>query len=241
MRKLRTLRVGGALGAVLLCALAACALFAVAGAAQSGRRRPAPQTPQAQPSPAATPESESESESESRPRPADLKARGVLVSFAIMEQDDVGFGASHTMMDDVAESFRARLGSSASISVTSAGRGTRSTARQLAKGERETYVVLIGLEDERDPMSRGTGTGRSNHALIVRTTLFEPQTGAIKYTDAIYQRPVRETVRVGGIGLPVPTRTINRYPSEHELRQAARDAADRILARFHLVTPPDQP
>jgi hypothetical protein len=222
-------------------ALAACVLMCVGAAAQSGRRR----TPQQSPTPQASPEtsSEGESESESRPRAADAKGSAV-VSFIVFEDDaQVSFGADNMMRQDVVESFMARLRRSSSVSVTGGERGSRSEARKRAQGETAAFVVLVALEDEYGPVGpspRGSDQER-NRTLVIRTTVFEPKTGAIKYTDTTYQRRVRQTVGIGGIGIPVPTRTIGRYPAQLELRQAAHDAADRVLARFQVVLPPDQP
>jgi hypothetical protein len=235
MRKLETLRGRGALGALLLVAFAACALFAVAGAAQSGRRRTPQQTPPAQPTP------EGESESESRPRPTSAKD-SALVSFVVMEQDEAAFNADSITRREVAESFAARLGRAGSVSVSGGGRGSRSDARRRAQGEGAAFVVLVALEEGHggDVIRRRPGQ-EENRTLVIRTTVFEPKTGAIKYMDTTYQRPVRQTVGVGGIGIPVPTRTMSRYPSQLELRQAAHDAADRLLSRFNVAPPPDQP
>jgi hypothetical protein len=238
MRKLQTLRCRGALGALLLVALASCALWAAAGAAaQSGRRRTPPPPPTAQPSP------EGESESESQPRPA-VKDTSALASFVVMELDELAFGADNIMRAEVVESFAARLRRAPSISVAGGGRGSRSDARTRAKAESTAYVVLVAVEDV---YGGGGGSGprgsqqERNRSLSVRISVFEPKTGALKYTDTIHQRPVRATVGVGGIGLPVPTRTISRYPAQLELRQAAHDAADRLLSRFKIAAPPEQP
>jgi hypothetical protein len=161
-----------------------------------------------------------------------------------MELDELTFGSDYGMRGEVAESFAARLRRSPSVSVSGGGRGSRSDARQRAKGETTAFVVLVGLEDVYNGGGgsgpRGSSQDR-NRSLAVRTSVFEPKTGALKYTDTIYQRPVRSTVGVGGIGLPIPTRTISRYPSQLELRQAAHDAADRLLSRFQIIAPPEQP
>jgi hypothetical protein len=242
MRKSQTLQGRGARGALLLAALAACALSLVAGAAaQSGRRRTPPQSPTAQPSPEATPQGESESESQ--PRPERARDTTALATFIVMELDELTFGADNGMRGEVVESFAARLRRSPSISVSGGGRVSRSDARQRAKNETTAFVVLVALEDSYSgggPSPR-RGEQERNRTVAVRTSVLEPKTGALKYTDIVYQRPVRARVGVGGIGLPVPTRTISRYPSQLELRQAAYDAADRLLSRFNIVAPPDQP
>jgi hypothetical protein len=235
MRKLRGHPGRGALAAAILLALAACALSAGGGAAaQSGRRKTPPR--QTQPPPAAEPQGESESES--RPRPPGASA---VVSFIVMEQDDTAFGADSVTKGDVMESFAARLGRSASVSVTRAGRGSRGEATKRAKAETAAHVVLLALEEEFSGMGGRRPGQRDERTLVIRTYVYAPQTGSLKFTDTIYQRAVRPTVGVGGVRLPVPTRTIGRYPSQLELRQAAQDAADRVLSRFKIAPPPDTP
>lgn len=233
MRKLRRHPGRVAPAAALLLALATCAVFAGGGAAaQSGRKKTTPQT-----QPPAAAEPQGESESESRPRPA---GANVAVSFVVMEQDDSAFGADSVTKGDVMESFTARLGRSASVSVTRAGRGSRGEATKRAKAEALAHVVLLVLEDDFEP---GGGRGRQSdrRSLVIRTYVYAPQTGSLKFTDTVYQRAARQTVGVGGVRLPVPTRTISRYPSQLELRQAAQDAADRLLSRFKIAPPPDNP
>ena len=56
----------------------------------------------------------------------------------------------------------------------------------------------------------------------------------------MFQRPYRDTATIGGVRVPVPSRRMERYPSQLQLEQAARDSADRLLSRFQ-ITPPPQP
>lgn len=242
MRKLQSYR--GAC-ALLVMALAACVLASAAWAGGQSGRRSRPSYPQPTPETMPTPVGESggESESESRPRTADLKD-SALASFVVMESDDALFGADAFTKREVVESFAERLGRAASVAVTTAGRGTRSDARRRAQGEATAYVVLVSLEQGQggDPdIVRRRPDQSENYTLAVRTAVFEPKTGTLKYSDTVYQRPVRETARIGGIRIPVPTRTVSRYPGQLELRQAAQDAADRLLNRFSIRPPDDQP
>lgn len=246
MRKPETLRGRWALGALLVVALASCALWAAGAAAQSGRRS-RPSYPPPTPTPAATPEAESgESESESRPRPRAEDAKdSAVASFVVMESDDQVFGADSMTRRDVTESFARRLGQAPSVSVANGGRGNRSDAHRRAKSETTAWVVLVSLEEASgagDVVRRRPGQ-EENRLLVVRTAVFEPKTGTLKHSDTVYQRPVRESVGIGGVRIPVPTgtRTISRYPSQLELEQAARDAADRLLSRFHVAPPSDYP
>ena len=244
MRKPETCRGRAAWCAALVFALAACAVWAAGAAAQSGRKS-RPSYPQPKPQTEATPEqgeSGGESESESRPRAADQKD-SALATFIVMESDNEVFSADPITRRDVVESFAKRLGSSPSIAVSSGGRGTRSDARRRAQSERTAYVVLVSLEADNGSGEVIRRPGQEeNRTLVVRTAVFEPKTGTIKYTDTIFQRPVRDTVSVGGVRLPIPTRTrtVTRYPSERELRQAAHEAADRLLSRFLQITPPPE-
>jgi hypothetical protein len=209
--------------AVLLLALS----FGAQGArAQSGRKG------QKSPVPA---ESAPQGESESGPKHDAPKKPDALVSFVVMLGDEGILMIEPMARDDVAKNFLRRLGSSQAVSVTNAGAGHRSDARKRAKDEATAYVVLFQLEEENYAASTGRVDSRT---LVIKTFVYAPKTGDLKYTDTVYQRPYRSTARVGGIPLPVPTRGIERYPSQRELEQAARDAADRLLARFQ-ITPTD--
>jgi hypothetical protein len=214
--------------ALLLLALA----FGAQGAwaAQSGRK--GAKSPSPVPS---EPAPQGESESESGPKPNTSKRPDALVSFVVMRGDEGILMVDSLARDGVSEQFLRRLGSSQAVSVTNAGAGTRGEARKRAKDETAAYVVLFQLDEE----GYGGSTGGTNsRALIIRTLVYAPKTGDLKFTDTVFQRPYRPTARVGGIPVPVPTRGIERYPSQHELEQAARDAADRLLSRFN-ITPTD--
>ena len=74
---------------------------------------------------------------------------------------------------------------------------------------------------------------------MLRTYVYTPKTGDLKYSDTMYQRPYQDSARIGGVRVPVPSRRIERYPSQLQLEQAARDAADRLLSRFQITPPPE--
>ncbi|MDT7807950.1 MAG: hypothetical protein QOJ70_1763 [Acidobacteriota bacterium] len=218
---------------LLLLAMAFCAQ-AAAARAQSGRKA---QKTSTTPTAEATP---TQGESESGPKQGAKKTTDVLVSFVVMYYDDqTSFGIDPRARDGVLASFVQRLGQSVSVSVTDAGRGRRQEARERAKSESSAFVVLFELEDEAATTGRGSVGQVNTGGLIIRTYVYTPKTADLKYTDTIYQRPYRQTARIGGVRVPVPTRGIERYPSQHELEQAARDAADRLLTRFHITPPPD--
>ena len=199
---------------------------AFGAAAQSGRKA---QKPLGLPTEAPKP-------GETAAKPAAKKPEA-LHSFVVMRGDDATFGIDPMARDGVASAFARRLGESATIEVTDAGRGNRQGARSRAKEERKAYVVLFQLEEQPGDMNMGRADSRT---LLIRTFIYTPKTGDLKFTDTIFQRPAYDSVGVGGVRVPVPTRRVERYPSQRELEQAARDAADRLLARFHVTPLPER-
>ncbi len=151
--------------------------------------------------------------------------------------DNTVFGIDSMTRDGVASAFLRRLGQVTSVEVSDGGKGHRQEARTRAKEEKKAYVVLFQLDEQAGGMSTGNVDSRT---LVIRTFVYAPQTGDLKYTDTIYQRPYQDTARVGGVRIPVPSRRVSRYPSQHELEQAARDAADRLLGRFQVTPPPER-
>ncbi|HKG13797.1 MAG TPA: hypothetical protein VKB12_10670 [Pyrinomonadaceae bacterium] len=227
-----------ALAALVAVALCAFALTNVAGAQSRRAPRPAA-TPTPEPTP--TPE-ESQGESESKPRGtgASTKEPGVVVSFLILENDNPMMSLDYMARDDIWKEFLERLGKARSVSVTQGGKATRGEALKRAKLEREAYVVLFQMEEERESMGDASIGRVDSRNLLLKTYVYAPQTGSLKYADTIYQRPYRDTATVGGVRIPVPgSRRIERYPSQRQLEQAARDAANRLMAHFNVTLPPD--
>jgi hypothetical protein len=228
--------------ALLAFALCVAAVVAsVSAGAQSGRRQQKPISPV--PSPTPTPEAEQgESESESRPKRSTSDAR---VSLVVYRLDEAFIYVDHMTQDLVMESFMERLGRSKDVSATFAGKSTRKEAQERAKNEPDSFIVLFELEE--DSMAGTMGGGRNGpntrdaRMLAIKTYVYEPRTGTLKYVDYTQQRPYRPTSTIGGVRIPVPVPRgrIERFPGELTLEQAARDAADRIMLRFHLRLPPD--
>jgi hypothetical protein len=210
------------LAAALAALAASLCLFAADAPAQSGRKA---QKPLGLPTEAPKP-------SDPAAAKAEAKKPEALVSFVVMRADDSGF-IDPLARDGVASAFGQRLRQSSAVDVSDGGRGGRQQARERAKKEEKAYVVVLQLDTQAGDMMGGDAS-----TLVIRTFVYAPKTGDLKYTDTIYQRPYRNTARVGGIPVPVPSRRVNRYPSQQELEQGARDAADRVLGRFQ-ITPRD--
>jgi hypothetical protein len=177
------------------------------------------------------------------PKPGDpaatkpgAKKPDALVNFVVMRYDTTAIGIDPLARDGVASAFMRRIGEAATVEVTDGGKGGRSDARDRAKKEEKAYVILFQLEEQPGDMSMGRADSRT---LIIRTYVYTPKSGDLKFTDTVYQRPAYDSVGVGGVRLPVPTRRVERYPSQRELEQAARDAADRLLSRFQVTPPPE--
>lgn len=215
-------------GRAALSALLLVALFAASAAAQSGRRKPTQgvsKVPEAEGTSAPKPDA--------GPATGAAKKPAAAVTFIVMEFDNSLTGIDFRALAGVRDQFIRRLEQSAAVDVKAGPKGTRKAARDRAKTEQEAYVVFFEIE-EAGAGSGGVGQADSR-TLYLRTYTYSPKTGDLKYSDTVYQRPYRTNARVGGIGLPIPS--INRYPSQHELEQAARDAADRLLSRFQVRVP----
>ena len=203
--------------------------FCAAGArAQSGRKA---QKPLGLPTEAPKP-------ADPAARPAETKKQDALVTFVVVKDDTLMMGFDSMAQDGVAAAFFERLKQAAGhgVEVKDGGKGRRPEAREQARKEEVAYVVFFQLDET-------GGGGMSNtdeRGLALRTYVYTPKTADLKYSDTIFQRPYQDTARIGGVRVPVPTRRAERYPSQFQLEQAARDAADRLLSRFQIIPPPEQ-
>jgi hypothetical protein len=217
--------------AAFVCALIVLVLCAVSAhtSAQSGRKGAKP---------AATPEATPQGESESKPRPE--KPSGVVISFVVIQMENAILDIDMNARADVRDTFFKRLGQPRAVSVSDGGKGGRKEARERAKKEeREAYVVLFELEEERAAMGEASIGRVDSRTLLIKTYVYAPKTADIKYADVTMQRPYRDTTTVGGVRIPVPSRRIERYPSQLQLEQAARDAADKLMSHFGIIPPRD--
>ena len=218
---------------VCACVLGSLGLSAAAAHAQSGRRSPNI----SKSSPTTSNGTEAKGESESGSKPDANRVVKPTASFVLMDGNNA-FDVDYTTRRIVMEGFARRLGQSPVIAVSQAGKGTRKEARDRAKGEKEVFVVLLELEEESaaDPSVR-TRTRSDQRLLVIKTYVYAPATGDLKFTDRFVERPYRQSTSVGGVRIPVPSS--RTYPSEQQLEQAGRDAADRLLSRFDVTPPRD--
>ncbi len=210
--------------AALFIAAAFCAASAVA---QSGRKA---QKPLGLPTEAAKPADPAD-------KSAETKKQDALVTFVVFKDDTLSIGIESMAQDGVAAAFVERLRQAGrDVEVKDGGKGRRQEARAQAKKEETAYVVFFQMEE-----SGGMGgAGSDTRGLALRTYVYTPKTGDLKYSDTMYQRPYYDSTRIGGVSVPVPTRRVERYPSQYQLEQGARDAADRLLSRFQITPPPQR-
>jgi hypothetical protein len=170
-------------------------------------------------------------------QPAETKKIDVLYTFVVVKDDTLSVGFDTLARESVAAAFMRRLEQAGRhMEIKDGGKGRRQEARERAKKEETAYVVFFQLEET----GMGTGTTSDMRGLVLRTYVYTPKTGDLKYSDTMWQRPYQDSARIGGVRVPVPTRRIERYPSQHQLEQGARDAADRLLSRFNVTPPPEQ-
>jgi hypothetical protein len=199
---------------------------AFGAAAQSGRKA---QKPLGLPTEKAKPADPAD-------KPAEAKKQDALVKFVVVKDDTLSVGYDSMARDGVAAAFVERLRQvGRDVEVKDGGKGRRTEARERAKKEEAAYVVFFQMDE-----TGYSGSSTDTRGLVIRTYVYTPKTGDLKYSDTLFQRPYRDTATIGGVRVPVPSRRMERYPSQLQLEQAARDAADRLLSRFQITPPPEQ-
>ena len=135
------------------------------------------------------------------------------------------------LSDTVLDNCVRRLGEAADVIPKSLGRAVaRTDAINRAKGEKDTYVVWLQLGSDLEDAGKQSRNGPDE--LYVRYTIFEPVTGKVKQAG----RTHKQIYRVGRGGVSAPTSSKNNpLYSEYAVKQAAQEAAERVLEAFDLV------
>ena len=200
-------------GLALAAAFALVAVSAGTVVAQSGRRAPK-SAPAATPTPQAPP-------AEKKPAPEVTFSRKFIVGI-----DQVANFANipSYFYESVLRACADRLDDAPSVKAEIAHREmNRAEAVKRAKAESEANIVWIQLRFE------NTRAERDNdfREVYIDYWVFAPTTAKVITNGRSYQ----QGYRTGGvIMLPRPTGRSSLPYSEHLLKQAARDAAERILA-----------
>jgi hypothetical protein len=103
----------------------------------------------------------------------------------------------------------------------------RGEAVNRAKKEKEVYVVWLNLRGENSGADRNIN---NSSELILDYMVYAPTTAKVVTSGRTYQR----AARVGGVVVSPPTSGRDSIYSEYMIKQAARDAAERILSALPL-------
>jgi hypothetical protein len=197
---------------LLIALLLSCVAY---GQAQSGRRATTPP-----PTP-----SVSGAKTVEKPAPQPAKLR-FLVG---VEGRSPFLNVPYYLSDTVMETCLRRLADSANVIPNAIGRGIdRVDAVRRAKSEKDAFVVWLQVES--DALDSGKQQKDGPDDLYVRYTVFEPQTGRVRLSGRT-RHSIYKTSR-GGVS--TPTSRNGAIYSEYALKQAAREAAERILEGFEI-------
>ena len=113
----------------------------------------------------------------------------------------------------------------ACASMWSSKHTSRGDAINAAKAEKEAYVVWLQLRSDNLGRSGSTGDVRD---IVIEFTIFDPTTAKVKTQGTSYPGAARSG---GTVISPGSAGNRNEAIAESRLREAARDAAERILKR----------
>lgn len=134
------------------------------------------------------------------------------------------------LSDTVLDNCLRRLNEATEINAAASGRGmNRTDASNRAKAQKEAFVVWLQIES--DITDSGKQSKNGPDELYVRYTIFEPATARIKRWGRTHQQIYK--VGRGGVSTPTSSKNSPLY-SEYALKQAAKEAAERILEAFEI-------
>ena len=201
------------------------AAFLLAGGlsvlAQSGRRAKTPvPTPTATPAPAPT-----------RTKSTEKETLTITLIVGIDRYSDVS-DIPLQFYGDVLRSCTERLDDSKSVKIKPMSENMSiSDAAHQAKQEKEAYVVSLQLRSDNTRV--GFQTTRDLNDVYVDYTVFAPTTGKVVARGKTYQR----AASLGGIITKQPTGRTTIGDNDYWLKQAARAAAEKILAALSVQVP----
>ena len=202
--------------AVVILLASTTALFA-----QSGRRSTGGST--TSPTTTATPSVTGPKSIEKKP----ATAPKVLLLVG-MDRQDAFSTVPYYVYDTVIDNVIRRLGEAEIVFANSGGKMNRADAVRAAK--QETVRWVVSLEIRSIYADSGRQVKNNQDELAVDYTVIEPQTGKIKRSGQTHQH-IYQNGR-GGVSLPSKNGPVY---SEYSIKQAAIEAADRILAGFDIT------
>ena len=199
-------------------------LSALAAFPQSGRRPSVPPAVSA-PTPEASP-------SDNKPVAKEQPREPLIIGAA---PGETMAGIPFYYSDSVLQSCVARLEDSHTVKVEVVSREmTRSDAVKRARSEKATPVAWLELRSDN---SFSQSSSNNLDSIYIVYTIFEPTTAKVIAHGNSYQGAYRK----GGVTLPPTSGRANTSITESRLRDAAQDAADRILKALNIASPSDFP
>jgi len=202
---------------LLVVAIIAASVHTVLG--QSGRRSTGGSTS----TPATT------TPSVTGPQTAEKKpAPGAKLQLLVgIDRQEVFGTVPYYIYDTVLDNVVRRLGEAEIVFANSGGKMNRGEAVHAAKEEKVRWVV--NLEIRSIYGDTGKQVKNNQDELYVSYVVMEPETGKIKHSGQTRQH-IYQNGR-GGISLPSKNGAVY---SEYSIKQAATEAADKILANFDI-------
>jgi hypothetical protein len=158
---------------------------------------------------------------------ATVKAPKIQLLVSV-EDHNLLVGVPYYLSDTVLDNCVRRLNDAAEINATTAGRGmTRTEAGVKAKAQKEAFVIFLQIESDIAPSAKQAKNGPDD--LYVRYTIFEPATARIKQWGRTHQ----QIYKTGQGGVSTSSKNSAVY-SEYALKQAAKEAAERVLEAFEI-------
>lgn len=146
-----------------------------------------------------------------------------------IDNRDPNSNIPYYVSDTVIDNCVRRLGDASEVIVTSAGRGmNRADAIKRAKEETVRYVVWLQIGSELADSGKQPSKN-SVDELYVSYTILEPGTAKFKQSG----RSHHQIYQTGRGGVSTPNKNSPLY-SEYALKQAATEAAERVLAAFDI-------
>jgi hypothetical protein len=187
--------------------------------AQSGRRSTSASTTSTT---TATPSVTGPKTTEKKPAPAPK-----LQLLVGIDRQDAFSNIPFYIYDTVLDSVIRRLGEAEIVFANSGGKMNRADAVRAAK--QETVRWVVSLEIRSIYADAGRQVKNNQDELAVDYTVIEPETGKIKRSGQTHQH-IYQNGR-GGVSLPSKNGAVY---SEYSIKQAATEAADRILGGFDI-------
>jgi len=145
-----------------------------------------------------------------------------------VDHPDMFNNVPYYIYDTVLDNVVRRLGEAEIVFANSGGDMSRSDAIKDAKQEKDRWVILLEVRS----IYQDTGRQVKNNQdeLVLDFIAIEPETGKIKRSGQTRQH-IYQNGR-GGVSLPSKNGAVY---SEYSIKQAALEAADRILAGFDIT------